>query len=272
MARTVFDMFDLHGRVALVSGGAQGMGRAMAMAFAEAGADLMLPSHRNVAGVQATAEEARKLGRKAVVVPGDMTKVEEIRAVFKALDKEYGRIDILGAVAGPGYRCSAEDIDLERFQQVVQGLTTARFCCCQEAGRRMLKQGRGSIINIGSIASLTALGRGNFAYSVGMGAVVEMTRELSTEWSSRGVRVNAILPAQVTNPGLVDFWKANPDIEKTMLRGIPIGRFGVPDDIKGIALLLASDASTWITGVLFPFDGGNLAMNAGGSPGPFKVS
>ncbi|MGA2974412.1 MAG: SDR family oxidoreductase [Spirochaetia bacterium] len=271
MARTILDMFDLHGRVALVSGGAQGMGRAMALAFAEAGADLVLPSHSNVAGVEDTAEQARKLGRRAVVVPGDMTDVGQIRSVFKALDREFGRIDILGAVAGPGFRASAEDIELDKFQQVIYGLTTARFCCCQEAGRRMLKQGRGSIINIGSLASVTALGRGNFAYSVGMGAVAMLTRELSTEWCSRGVRVNAILPGQVTNPGLQAYWAADPAVKETMLRGIPMGRFGAPDDIKGVALLLASDASAWMTGALIPFDGGNLAMNAGGSAGPYKA-
>jgi NAD(P)-dependent dehydrogenase (short-subunit alcohol dehydrogenase family) len=248
------------------------MGKAMAEAFAEAGADLLLPSHRNVAGMQDTADHARKLGRRAVVVPADMTKVADIKSVFATLDKEYGRIDVLAAIVGPGFRCSAEEIDLDHFQEVIFGLTTARFCCCQEAGRRMLKQGRGSIINMGSIAGLTALGRGNFAYSVGMGAVLEMTRELSTEWSGRGVRVNAILPAQVTNAGFPAFWAANPEIEKTMLRGIPIGRFGQPEDVKGIALLLASDASSWITGVLFPFDGGNLAMNAGGSAGVIRIN
>jgi NAD(P)-dependent dehydrogenase (short-subunit alcohol dehydrogenase family) len=258
--------------VALVSGSSSGMGHAMATVFAEAGADLMLPSHRNVEGVEETARAARKLGRRAVVVPGDMTDVQQIRAVYKALDEEFGRIDILAAIIGPGFRCSAEEIDLDNFQKVVHGLTTARFCCCQEAGRRMLKQGRGSIINMGSIASLTALGRGNFAYSVGMGAVASMTRELSTEWAGRGVRVNAILPAQVTNPSFPAFWAANPEIEKTMLRGLPIGRFGVPEDVMGIALLLASDASSWITGVLFPFDGGNLAMNAGGTAGVIKIN
>ena len=271
MAPTVLELFDLHGRVALVSGAAQGLGRSMAIAFAEAGADLLLPSHKNVAGVERTAEAARKLGRRAAVVPGDMTDVDQIRAVFTALDREYGRLDVLGAVVGPPYRGSAEDIDVGTFQKVVHGLTTARFCCCQEAGRRMLKQGKGSIILIGSIASVTALGRGNFAYSVGMGAVAQLTRELSTEWSGRGVRVNAILPAQVTNPGLQAFWAAEPEVRETMLRGIPAGRFGEPDDIKGLALLLASDASAWITGALIPFDGGNLAMNAGGSPGEFHA-
>ncbi len=272
MPGTVFDSLSLRGRVALVTGAASGMGQAMAVAFAEAGADLLLPSHKNVAGIESTRKQAEKLGRRVVVVPGDMTKVDDIRAVYRTLDKEYGRIDVLAAIVGPGYRCSAEEIDLEHFQEVVYGLTTARFCCIQEAGRRMLKQGKGSIISMGSIASLTALGRGNFAYSVGMGAVVEMVRELSTEWSGRGVRVNAILPAQVTNAGFPAFWAANPEIEKKMLSGIPIGRFGQPEDVKGIALLLASDAASWITGVLFPFDGGNLALNGGGSPGVTKIN
>jgi NAD(P)-dependent dehydrogenase (short-subunit alcohol dehydrogenase family) len=98
-----------------------------------------------------------------------------------------------------------------------------------------------------------------------MGAVAQMTRELSTEWSGRGVRVNAILPAQVLNPGLERRMRENPPLRDTYLRGIPAGRLGRPDDIKGVALFLASDASAWVTGALIPMDGGNLAMNAGGS-------
>jgi NAD(P)-dependent dehydrogenase (short-subunit alcohol dehydrogenase family) len=94
-----------------------------------------------------------------------------------------------------------------------------------------------------------------------------MTRELSTEWSGRGVRVNAILPAQVLNPRLEERMRLDPDLAGIFLRGIPIGRFGQPDDIKGLAIFLASDASAWITGALIPMDGGNLAMNAGGTAG-----
>lgn len=127
----------------------------------------------------------------------------------------------------------------------------------------MLAAGRGSIINIGSLASTTALGRGHIAYSMAMGAVVQMTRELSTEWSSQGVRVNAILPAQVLNRGLEERIQADPELETTYLRGIAMGRLGAPDDIKGLAIFLAADASAWITGALIPMDGGNLAMNAG---------
>jgi NAD(P)-dependent dehydrogenase (short-subunit alcohol dehydrogenase family) len=199
-----------------------------------------------------------------------MTDIQQIRELYALLDKEYGRIDFLGNVAGPGFLSPPEDIALEKFEEVVYGLLVARFASCQEAGRRMLKQGRGSIVNIGSLASITALGRGNFAYSVGMGGVAQMTRELSTEWSGRGVRVNAILPAQVLNPGLEERMAADPNLEGRFLSGIPAGRIGTPDDIKGLSVFLASDASSWITGTLIPMDGGNLAMNAGGTVGPRK--
>src|SRR6266478_71936 len=153
------------------------------------------------------------------------------------------------------------------MKQVLQNLVIGRFCSCQEGGRRMLAAGKGSNINVGSIASMTALGRGHIAYSMAMGAVVQMTRELSTEWAGRGVRVNAILPAQVINPGREARMAADPALRTKFLSGIPAGRFGEPDDIKGLAVFLASDASAWITGALIPMDGGNLAMNAGGSRG-----
>jgi NAD(P)-dependent dehydrogenase (short-subunit alcohol dehydrogenase family) len=131
----------------------------------------------------------------------------------------------------------------------------------------MLVAGRGSIVNIGSLASITALGRSHVAYSMAMGAVAQMTRELSTEWAARGVRVNAILPAQVINPSLEKRMAADPKIKDKWLSGIPAGRLGQSDDIRGLAVFLASDASSWITGALIPMDGGNLAVNAGGTVG-----
>jgi NAD(P)-dependent dehydrogenase (short-subunit alcohol dehydrogenase family) len=262
-------LFDLSGRVALVTGAAQGMGRATAIGFGEAGADVML-TDINGPGVQATAEQVASLGRRAIPVACDMTDLQQIRALFAGCDHEFGRIDVLANVFGPVLIAQPEEITLEEFQRIVCGLVVARFCACQEAGRRMLKAGKGSIINTCSIAGVGALGRGNFAYSVGMGGIAQMTRELSTEWSGRGVRVNAILPAQVLNPFLKDRIQADPTLQETFLRGIPIGRLGVPDDIKGLAIFLASDASAWITGALIPMDGGNQAMNAGGTAGPRK--
>lgn len=263
-------LFDLSGRVAVVSGAARGMGRAMAVGFAESGADLMI-CDINAAGLQETAAHIQQLGRHVVPVVCDITDTDQIRAMFAQLDREFGRIDILGNVAGPAQLWKPEDIALEEMEKIVHALIVARFCCCQEAGRRMLNAGKGSIINLSSIGGVTALGRGNFAYSVAMGGVAQMTRELSTEWSGRGVRVNAILPAQVRNPGLEERMQADPTLEAMFLRGIPIGRLGRPDDIKGLAIFLGSDASAWITGAIIPMDGGNLAQNAGGTAGPHRV-
>jgi NAD(P)-dependent dehydrogenase (short-subunit alcohol dehydrogenase family) len=260
------NLFDLTGRVALVSGAAQGLGRAMALAVAEAGADLVL-ADRNAAGIRQTAETITVLGRRALPVACDVSVPEQIRALFGQLDREFGRIDFLGNVAGDAVLGKPEEIALDDVEKTWRQLVYGRFCCCQEAGRRMLAAGRGSIVNIGSLASITAMGRGHIAYSMAMGAVVQMTRELSTEWSARGVRVNAILPAQVVNPGLEARMAADPNLRGRFLGGIPANRLGRPDDIRGLAVFLAADASAWITGALIPMDGGNLAMNAGGTPG-----
>ncbi len=255
-------LFDLSGRVALVSGAASGMGRAMALTFAEAGADLML-ADLNAEGMAKTASEIEQLGRRAIPARCDVSDPEQIRRMFAKLDKEFGRIDVQANVAGEGILVSPEEITLDQVKQVLQNLVVGRFCACQEGGRRMLKAGKGSIINVCSIAGVTSLGRGHIAYSIAMGGVAQMTRELSTEWAGRGVRVNAILPAQVVNPSLRKRMDADPNLEANWLRGIPAGRMGQPGDVRGLALFLASDASAWVTGTLIPMDGGNLAANAG---------
>ena len=136
-----FALFDLTGRVALVSGAASGMGRAMAIALAEAGADLML-ADRNIAGAEKTADEIQKLGRRAVAVNCDVSDPEQIRPMFAQLDREFGRIDFLGNVAGDGVLGKPEEISLEAVEQTWRNLVFGRFCCCQEAGRRMLAAGR----------------------------------------------------------------------------------------------------------------------------------
>jgi NAD(P)-dependent dehydrogenase (short-subunit alcohol dehydrogenase family) len=257
-------LFDLSGKVAVVTGAAQGMGRAMSLALAEAGASLMLVD-RTEAGVRQTAATITAQGGRAEWAVHDISEPTEVRALFQRVDRDFGRIDFLGNVAGEAVLGAPEDISLEDVEQVWRNLVLGRFCACQEAGRRMLAAGQGSIVNIGSLASITALGRGHIAYSMAMGAVAQMTRELSTEWSGHGVRVNAILPAQVLNPGLEKRIAEAPALRDQFLSGIPAGRFGAPDDIRGLAVLLASDASRWITGALIPMDGGNLALNGGGS-------
>ena len=267
-------LFDLSGRVALVSGGASGMGRAMATAFAEVGANLVL-ADINTEGNAATANDIESLGVRAIPVTCDVSNVEQIRAMFDVVDSEFGRIDVVGNVAGEGVRRNPLALTVEEVEKSFQDLVVGRFFCCQEAGKRMLAAGKGSIINIVSIGGMNSLGRSHIAYGMAMSGVAQMTRELSTEWASQGVRTNAIVCAQVTNAGLEERMAVDPNLAATYLRGLPIGRMGQPDDIKGLAIFLASDASSWITGALIPLDGGNLAKNAGGShpgmPGETKV-
>jgi NAD(P)-dependent dehydrogenase (short-subunit alcohol dehydrogenase family) len=259
-------LFDLTGKVAVISGAAQGMGQASALAVAQAGADVMLVD-RNLTGAEATAAQIRPLGRRALCSATDTSSPDSIRELFRKVDAEFGRVDFLGNVAGDGHLANPEDLEIADLHRVLQNLVVGRFAMAQQAGRRMLAQGRGSIMNIGSLASVSALGRGHIAYSMAMGAVVQMTRELSTEWSHRGVRVNAVLPAQVLNPSLAQRMEDDPTLEARFVSGIPAGRMGRPSDIMGLAVLLASDASEWITGAIIAMDGGNLAMNAGGTAG-----
>ncbi len=262
----ILDKLALTNLRSVVSGAAHGLGKAMSIAFAEAGADLVLVDRDRV-GLEDTAHTIASLGRRAVTHVCDVSQPDEITALFRRVDQVFDRIDVLGNVAGDGVLAQPEDISVHTLNQVLQNLVVGRFCMCQEAGTRMLARESGSIINIGSLASITALGRGHIAYSMAMGAVVQMTRELSTAWSGRGIRVNAILPAQVLNAGLRARIAQDPGLETQYLSGIPRGRLGQPSDIQGLAVLLASPASSWITGALIPMDGGNLAMNAGGTPG-----
>lgn len=262
----VDQLFDLTGKVAVVSGAASGLGRASAIALASHGATLVLLD-RDAAGMESTRSQIASNGGHAQSRIHDVSSVDAAAHLFEWIDQEHGRVDFLANIAGEGLLANPTEITDAQVRQVFENLVFGRFALCQQAGRRMISRKSGSIVNISSLAGVTALGRGHIAYSMCMGAVAQMTRELSTEWASRGVRVNAILPAQVLNPSLEQRIQMNPGIEKQWLSGIPSGRLGRPTDIQGLMVLLASEASSWITGALIPMDGGNLAMNAGGTIG-----
>ncbi|MBM4089826.1 MAG: SDR family oxidoreductase [Planctomycetes bacterium] len=257
-------LFDLSARVALITGAAGSLGGAIATVYADAGADLLLVDIDGD-GLHSRARELERSGQRVCCFVGSVGNIREITELFEFLDREFGRIDILVNVAGPAKVGKPEEVDLADVEYTIHNLVTARFFCCQQAGRRMLAAGKGSIISICSITGVTANGRSHMAYSMAMAAVGQMTRELSTEWSGRGVRVNAIVCGQIINQSLEQRMEEDPRLRKNFLRGIPMGRLGVNEDIQGIALLLASDASAFITGALIPLDGGNLAKNAGGS-------
>jgi NAD(P)-dependent dehydrogenase (short-subunit alcohol dehydrogenase family) len=261
--------FQLTDRVAVVTGCASGIGHAISMAFAQAGADVA-GLDISVEGGQRTAEQVASLGRESAFIRCDVSNPEEVRAAFEAVDKRFGRVDILVNDAFLGSHTHPADMSFEEWSRVLAVDVNGYFLCAQAAGRRMIAQGRGgAIVNLSSIAGSSALGRGNFAYSVSKGAINQMTRELAVEWAPHGIRVNAIQPCQVRTPalqGLIDDPQFDSDtLLATFLRGIPIGRLAEPQDVAAAAVFLASDAAGMITGALLPVDGGNLAMNAGGT-------
>jgi NAD(P)-dependent dehydrogenase (short-subunit alcohol dehydrogenase family) len=200
---------------------------------------------------------------------GDVAVPDDVAAVFDHLDASFDRLDVLVNNAGINpLQGRPEDFPMDVWNHVLRTNLTGYLMFAQAAARRMIRGGRpGSIVNVSSIAGISALGRGNLAYGVSKAGVEQLTRELAIEWAHHDIRVNAIQPCQFVNEGL-RAWVADKTQTQTidrMLAGIPLGRMGTPEEIVGPILFLASAASSMVTGIVMPVDGGNLALNPGGS-------
>jgi NAD(P)-dependent dehydrogenase (short-subunit alcohol dehydrogenase family) len=265
------EWLDMSGRVAIVTGAAAngGIGHATAIELANAGADLFI-CDIDGEGVQRTAREIEALGRQCVAVQCDFDDSAQIVAMYEAFDAAFDRLDILINNVGIGARFHPEDLPLEEWRHVVRVNLEGTWVCTQEAGRRMIRGGRGgSIVSVSSIAGSSALGRGNFVYSVTKAGIIQFTKELAVEWAPHNIRVNAIQPAQ-TMTGAMSRMLQDPQLDpKTLtarfVRGIPLDRIGTPEDMARAMVFLSSDGASFITGHTVPVDGGNLALNAGGS-------
>ncbi len=255
-------LFDLSGRVALITGASAGFGRAIAMAFAEYGCDVAA-SDLKLDAVVNTADEVKKLGRRAIGIQADVSRPDDITAMVKRATDEFGTIDILVNCAGIPQHDAAENTPLETWDRVLDINLRGTFLCCQAVARVMLSKSGGTIVNFSSIAGVVGVGRGANAYCASKGGVNALTKQLALEWADRGIRVNAIAPCQFLTPGLVDVMadpQFDPDaLMKTWTSNIPLGRVGKPEEIVGPTLFLASDASSMVTGVILPVDGGYLA-------------
>jgi NAD(P)-dependent dehydrogenase (short-subunit alcohol dehydrogenase family) len=262
------DLFRLDGRVALVTGAGGELASAAALGFARAGASLVV-TDRDADRLAATAAAVEGLGAACLAVQSDSGDQASIDRVFEALDGRFGRVDVLLNAAGINpMQGRPEDFPMEIWALVIDVNLTGYLRFAKAAGRRMIDGGRGgSIINISSISGTSALGRGNLAYGVSKAGVDQMTRELAVDWAWRGIRVNSIQPCQFLNDGLRALIAdpARTHLADRMIAGIPMGRMGRADEIVGPILFLASDASSMVTGVNLPVDGGNRALNAGGT-------
>jgi NAD(P)-dependent dehydrogenase (short-subunit alcohol dehydrogenase family) len=260
--------FDLTGKVAVVTGGGGALGSEICAGLARAGARVAVVDVRreDAARVAAGIEQE---GGKALAIAANVSKEDEVQRLFDEIDGAFQRVDILvnGISAGID-RQQPENVTLADWQHMLETNLTSYFLCTKAAGQQMIKAQRGgSIINISSIGGVNALGRGAMAYGVSKAGIIQLTRETSFAWAHHNIRVNAILPCQFTN----SWWAArqadpaSQPMVKRVLSAIPLGRLGEAHEIVGPVLFLASEASSMVTGVLLPVDGGNLAMNAGGS-------
>ena len=249
---------SLDGRVSVVTGGATGLGLQMATALAEAGSNVVVCS-RKLENCEQAAAALEKLGVKALGLACDVTQADQVEAVKDAALKKFGRVDVLINNSGRAWVAPPEEMPLDRWRQIMELNATAPFICSQVFGREMIKQRRGKIINIASIAGL--IGRNpkaysSVVYSTSKGALVQMTRDLAIKWAQHNIHVNCICPGFFVTPINQKLYEKGAE---QILQEIPLGRTGGENDLKGIAVLLASDASNFITGAIIPVDGGTVA-------------
>ncbi len=253
----VKQLFDLTGRVAIVSGGSMGLGRQMAEGLAEMGANLVLCARKKDRCEQA-AEGLRSLGVQALALACDVKDKAAIQQVVDATIAQFGRIDILINNAGVSWGVPVEEMTVEQWDKVLANNLTGTFLFCQAVGKVMAAQGSGKIINIASVAGLGGASAELQAigYHASKGGVIAFSKDLACKWAPHNIQVNAIAPGWF--PTHMSEWVIE-HRKDSLLEKIPLGRFGGDHDLKGAAVFLASDASAYVTGHVLVVDGGQTA-------------
>jgi 2-deoxy-D-gluconate 3-dehydrogenase len=245
--------FGLHGKIALVTGSSQGLGRAMALALAQAGADVIV-NGRDAAKLAPVVSEIEKLGVRATAFAADLGVRSDVQRLISESIAWQGRLDILVNNAGIIRRTPAADYSDADWDAVLAVNLDGVFTACRDAGRHMLARGSGKIVNIASL--LTFFGGVTVpAYAASKGAVGQLTKALSNEWSGKGVQVNAIAPGYMRTDNTAAL-QADAVRSKEILSRIPAGRWGEPGDLEGAVVFLASAASDYLTGQVIAVDGG----------------
>jgi gluconate 5-dehydrogenase len=255
---TIKNLFSLEGKVAIVTGGAGGMGQAVSRAYAMYGADVVVTG-RTVETLLETVEIIESHGRKALAIKCDVTDEAQVEAMVQQVKDEFGKVDILCTVAGIAKRHPAEDFDMADFDQVMDINVKGTFLCCKHVGKLMIEQGNGGkIVTVSSVRAEAGHPAGYGAYGASKAAVSLITKQLAVEWAKHNINVNSIAPCvfytPLTAPVLDD-----PKVRKIFLDRIPMNKPAVAEDTIGAAIYLSSDASNFITGHVVFVDGGTNA-------------
>jgi NAD(P)-dependent dehydrogenase (short-subunit alcohol dehydrogenase family) len=248
------NLFDLSGKVAIVTGGGSGLGLQMAHGLADAGSDLVLCARK----LERCEEAAAAMPTRALALPLDVSDEDSVRAMVARVVHEFGRVDILVNNAGTVWGAAPEDIPLKGWQKVVDVNLTGVFLCAQAAGRVMIEKGGGKIVNVASVAGLhgaPAETMNSLPYHATKGGVISLTRDLAWKWARHGINVNAIAPGWFPSDMANFVLERNPQLAER----IPLGRFGGPEDLTGAVVFLASRASDYVTGHTLVVDGGQSA-------------
>lgn len=249
--------FSLVGKTALVTGASKGIGRGLAIALAQAGADVAVTA-RSESELADVVEEIRENGRKGLAVAANLRSKSDIESLFRQVETAFGRVDILVNNAGLGANAPAQDVSEADWDEMMDVNLKGLFFCCQAAGRLMLARGYGRIINMSSQAGLVGI-RDHAVYAASKGGVNMLTRVLALEWSARGVNVNAVAPTFIYTPGTA-LRLDQPAYLEGVLARLPIGRVGTIADVAGAVIYLASAAGDLVTGTILSVDGGWTAQ------------
>jgi len=255
---SIFDRFSLQGKRLFITGGSRGLGREMALAIADAGADVVLTG-RDKESLMKTAAEIEALGRKAIPLVGDAGDPEACEALCRQVLAEHGPIHILiNNVGGRLINIPTEELPLADWQRILDLNLTSTFLCTKLIGGEMVKRGEGGrVINVASISGLVAnKGIGGRSYEVSKAAVLQFTRVTAADWAPHGVTVNAICPGGFMTEPNQRWSREKPEVIDTFKSLIPVGDFGDPRDLGPLAVYLASEASRYMTGAALVIDGG----------------
>jgi len=252
-------MKDLDGQVALVTGGNSGIGRATALAFAQAGARVVVAARRVREG-EAVADSIRAGGGQAVFVKTDVTVESQVEAMVRAAVESFGRIDCAFNNAGiAGEATSTIDCTAENFDRVMSVNLKGVWLCMKHEIRQMLAQGGGAIVNDSSTAGLRGSGLAMSAYSASKHGVIGLSKTAAREYGKAGVRINAVCPSLIRSPMVAPALEANPNLEARAVSASALARIGVPEDVAQAVVWLCSGRAAFITGAAIPVDGGSLA-------------